>query len=171
MCSVCAERIWSGLRTIGVGLPLLILSALVGCAGEANPETAVRERLDALIQAVENNEFVALRDFFAEAYRDARHPDRRSAIQTIAGHRMRHRGVHLFSHVASITVGPEQGRARARLYLAMTGVPLQSFDALVQLHADLYQFDVDWIDEDDEWRVAGATWQRVDAQAIRGALF
>lgn len=149
----------------------LILCLLAACSDNVTPETAVRARLDALVQSVEQNEFSALRDFFADAYRDMRHPDRRAAIQTIIAYRMRHRAVHLFSRIASITVVPDTGHAQSRLYLAMTGVPLQSFDALVQLRADLYQFDVDWIDDGGEWRVVGATWQQVDAQAIRDALF
>ena len=52
------------------------------------------------------------------------------------------------------------------VYVAMTGVPVESIDALISLKADLYRFELGLLEEGGEWRVIRSRWKRVDPRVL-----
>ena len=146
----------------------MLLGLLAGCGQEQQtPEQQIRQRIDALVEAVEARESLALNDFLHPDYADSRHPDRRTALRTLLGYLLRHRGIHLFTLVRSIDYVEDAQAAHVTVLVAMTGVPVESLETLVSLKADLYRFDVQLLNDDD-WQVRSAEWQRADPRSLIG---
>ncbi|MGD1983753.1 MAG: hypothetical protein PVF93_07580 [Chromatiaceae bacterium] len=149
---------------------LLWLSALVAmltaCGTDDSPEAQLRAAVDAFVDAVEAAAPRAAGDILHSAYRDARHPDKRSAVATLFWYTRQHSAVHLFTAIRAIELDPSAGSARSRILVAMAGVPIESIETLVSLNADLYRFDVDWQLEEGAWRVISSRWQRADLSSL-----
>ena len=60
----------------------------------------------------------------------------------------------------------DQGSAEAVVYVAMTGVPIESMDALISLKADLYRFELGLVEDGGEWRIIRSRWERVDPRVL-----
>jgi len=87
-------------------------------------------------------------------------------MRTLFGITQRHRGVHLFTVIKTIDLMAQQDSADAVVYVAMTGVPVESMQALVSLKADLYRFDLELVEENGQWLVLSARWERVDPRLL-----
>ena len=156
MCWVCVRRI--GLAAAcGVAL-------LAGCSGEpASPEQRIHERIGALVQAVEAGSVGQAAESLHPQYRDERHADNTAAMRSLRAYLARHRGIHLFTLVRELAPASDGSAAKAVVYVAMTGVPVDSLQTLISLKADLYRFDIELLPmEDGEWRIAQARWRRAD---------
>ena len=153
-------------RYVAVGFLIALLS---GCGQESStPEQQIRERIDALVEAIEARDKLAVAGFVHAAYADARHRDKRSALGSLLGYMLRHRSIHLFTLVRSIEFIDGDQPARATVFVAMTGVPVNSLETLISLKADLYRFDLQWLN-DDNWQIRSAAWQRAEPAALLGA--
>ena len=159
MSWACADRrrlLW---------LPALVL-VLTACGTDDTPEARLRAAVDGFVDAIEAAAPRAAGDILHSTYRDARHPDKRSAVATLFWYTRRHSAVHLFTLIREIDLDPGAGTARSRIFVAMAGVPIESIETLVSLNADLYRFDVDWQLEEGAWRVVSSRWERVDLSAL-----
>ena len=165
MCSACAEHARHGRRRqrdLAAVLLVIAVALLTACGDDTSPEARVRARVSTCVDTVESRDLTALRDCLAVDYRDTHHADRRAAVQSVLAYRLRHRVVYLFTHFGPIEASGDASTARSTVYVAMTGVPVESLQALISLQADLYRFDLDWRVEDDDYRITRAEWQRVD---------
>jgi hypothetical protein len=159
-----AERAW---RALAIGGVLLLL---VACGGDnPTPEDRLRASVDAIEALVEAGDATGVRDYLASDYRDARHPDARSAIASLFLYSRQHRDIHLFTLVRDLQLDEAAGTAQTGILVAMAGVPLESIETLIALKADLYRFDVDWQRVDDEWRIVSSRWQRADLSSLTGS--
>lgn len=141
-------------------LPLLGL-LLTACAGEPDdPEARLRATIAQAEQAIEARELKNAAGFVASGYRDEQGRDARAVRQLLLGYLYRHRHIHLLVRIADLQLAEGGKAADARLYVAMTGVPLQSFEALVSVRADLHRFDLQFADGEAGWQVTAASWQR-----------
>lgn len=140
---------------------------LAACGGEQDgPENQVRALIDAMEQSVEAGSVRQAADFLHAQYTDPRHTSRRAAMRTLFGITQRHRDIHLFTVTKTIELTPQQDSATAVVFVAMTGVPVESMDALISLKADLYRFELGLAQEDGEWRILSSRWERVDPRTI-----
>lgn len=140
---------------------LALLSA--GCTpGVQSAEDAVRQSLDELIPLIENRDLRGAGDRLTPDYRDTRHVDRRAALGTLSLLLRRHRSVHLFTHVVRIDVDPAGERADALVYAALTGIAVESPQALLSLNVDLYRFDLQLRRVDERWQIQAAAWRRAE---------
>jgi hypothetical protein len=145
-----------------VGLVLLVAA----CADESpGPEAQVRAVIAAMQTSVESGSIRQASELLDAQYRDRRHANKRMAVRSLLGLTQRHRGIHLFALIESVTIAPEQNAADAIVYVAMTGVPVESMEALISLKADLYRFDVRLNEIDGAWRIVGSDWRRVEPGA------
>ncbi len=151
---------------IAIAAALLLLSA---CGGEqSSPEDAVKAVIEALEQAVEAGSVQEADGFLHPEYKDARHPSKRAALGSLWAYRQRHRTIHLFSVIQTVDVLPAERSAKAVVYVAMTGVPVDSVATLVAVRADLYRFDIEFIAEGDDWRILHSAWRRADLSMLQG---
>lgn len=156
-------------RAPAVLLPAMLVVLLTACAGdEDTPEAQVRRTLLQLEQAVEARQPRDLEPLLAETYRDRYHPNRGAAIRSLAAYVRRHRQIHLFTLIDAVTLDASAGSANAVVYVAMTGVPATSAEALVAVNADLYRFDIALQADGTHWTVSGSDWRPVDIGILRG---
>lgn len=142
-------------------LPLLLVSlAVAGCASDQTPEQRIHDQISAIEHAVEEGALSDVSALLHRDYRDTWHPDRRSAVRSLFGYLQRHRDIHLFTVVRSVEIAEDASRADAVVFVAMTGIPVDSVETLVSLNADLYRFDVQFIDDDGDWLVTESRWER-----------
>lgn len=140
-----------------------VLAGLVACSVEpASPEDEIRHLIDALEQAAETGSVSEVAEGLHASYADRWHPNKVAAMRTLVGLLRRHSHVHLFSIVKSIQFPTEQDQARAVVYLAMSGVPVDSVEVLLALKADLFRFDIELLSSEGVWQVTSARWQRAN---------
>jgi len=143
-------------------LLLALLPWLAGCSGEPeSPEARLRALVATAEQAVEAGSLKRAAPLVAAGYRDERGNDRRTIVRLLFGYLQRHRNIHLLTRIADIQLGPQPDQAAMRLYVAMSGTPIASLDALDGgARADLYRFDLQLVDGEDGWQVSAASWRR-----------
>ena len=147
----------SFVRLIFLGLVLW----LAGCSEPETPEARLRALIESAEQAAENREGRLLRGYIADSYRDPDGRDRRTVDGILRLVLLRHESIHLLTRISEIGF-PEDGRAHAVVYVAMAGRPIAGPAQLAALRASLYRFELGFVDEDGEWRVASAAWRRAE---------
>jgi hypothetical protein len=151
---------------LAIAAALLLLSA---CGGEqSSPKDAIKAVIEGLEQAVETGSLQEAEAFLHPQYKDRRHPSKRAALGSLWAYRQRHRTIHLFSVIKAVDVLPAERRAKAVVYVAMTGTPVDSVATLVAVRADLYRFDIEFIGEGDDWRILNSAWRRADLSMLQG---
>lgn len=160
MFSACVKRLC---RVAFAGLVL----TLAACGGDqSSSEDRVRALIDAMEQSVEAGSVRKAVGFLHADYTDPRHPSRQAASRTLLGVTQRHRDIHLFTLTQSVELAPQQDSATAVVFVAMTGIPVDSVEALISVKADLYRFELALIEEEGEWRILSSHWQRADPRAL-----
>jgi hypothetical protein len=160
MSSVCVKRLW---RAAGLALWL----TLTACGEDPVPaEERVRALIGLMEDSVEAGSIRQAADLLHSRYTDPRHNGRAAAMRTLFGVTRRHRDIHLFTLVRSIELSPRQDAATAVVFVAMTGVAVDSLEALISLKADLYRFELGLVEEDGEWRILSSRWERVNPGSL-----
>ncbi len=154
---------------IELHLRLAILAVLLspgyglvaGCekSDPQEPEAQIRAVIAIAEQAAQQRDIGTLKEFVAEGYKDKQGYEKRSVVRLLQGYLLRHRNIHLLSKITDLEI-IKPARASTSLLVAMTGRRIESADQLWDLRADVFQFDLSWIQSDGEWRVANATWRR-----------
>jgi len=146
---------------------LVLCLTLAACSGgQLSGEDRVRALIDAVEQSVEAGLVRKAVNFLHAAYTDPRHTSRQAAGRTLFGITRRHRGIHLFTLTKTVELTPQQDSATAVVFVAMTGIPVESVEALISVKADLYRFDLVLVEEEGEWRILSSRWQRVDPRVL-----
>ncbi|HSH43700.1 MAG TPA: hypothetical protein VK973_16385 [Arenicellales bacterium] len=149
----------------GKVLKYLAVAAVLQLSACGGPEEAPEAQIRALVaraeQGAEDHEISVFREAVSIDYRDNHGYDRRSVLRLVQGMLLRNRNIHLLSLVRDLQVNGEE--ARARVLVAMAGRPIESADALLDLRADLFRFDVDLARDGDQWRVRSVDWNRAQA--------
>jgi hypothetical protein len=145
-----------------LGFCLLALA----CADRTPPEERVREVLAALEESAQQRDAGAMKQHVSEAYSDAHGNDKRAIAQLVAFHLLRNQSVYLLTRVQDVEIAAP-GEARASVLVAMAGTPIETLEALLELRADLYRFDLGFREEDGAWRVRSAEWEPATLQDFR----
>lgn len=158
---------FSGFVDRSRGLTLAVFLLLAACAGEQpTPEERVRSVVAAMETAVEGGSMQQAAELLDSQYKDRWHTNRAMAIRSLLGLTRRHSNIHLFSVIKAVEVLPQGDAASALVYVAMTGIPVESIDALVSLKADLFRFEIQLKEADGEWRIVSSEWERVDPGSL-----
>jgi hypothetical protein len=140
-----------------------VLLLLTACGGEPDqPEVRLRAAIGAAEQAVEARSLKQASGYIAADYQDDRGYNARALRQLLFGYLQRHRDIHLLTRITELQLAADGKSAQVRLYVAMAGVPIPSLEAAAQLRADLYRFDMHFIDGEDGWQVQRAQWRRAE---------
>lgn len=141
------------------------LIVLVACGGEPDsPEAEIRALIDRAEASVEARDVKPLKEMISERYADRRGRDKTALKGVLAGHLLGHRVVYLLVQVKEIELlAPD--RARAVVVVAMTGVPVESAEALVTVTGQIHRIEVELVREQGDWRVIAADERpaRIDA--------
>lgn len=144
---------------------LVLCLTLAACSGDQlSAEDRVRALIDAMEQSIEAGSVRQAVKFLHADYKDSRHTGRQAAGRTLFGITRRHRDIHLFTLTKTVELMPQQDSAKAVVFVAMTGIPVESVEALISVKADLYRFELVLVEEEGEWRILSSRWQRVDSR-------
>ena len=148
-------------------LLILLLLALAACGDKHTPEEQVRHFIATGKATAEERDVIALSELISEQYGDASGRDRRALVGITTGYFLRHKNIHLFTQIEEITF-PVTDVAKIKLYVAMAGTPVSGAQALIDLRADLYQFDLTLLKEGGEWSLQNASWQPASIEELVG---
>lgn len=134
---------------------LLVLSA---CGRENAPEKQIERLVEKGKEAAENGKPGELRELISTRYADDHGRTSRDIVALAARYLYANKNIHLFTRIRELTFSGSEA-ARLRMYAAMAGQDVSGPDALLNMRADLYLFDLDLALEEGEWRVVRADWR------------
>ena len=126
---------------------------LTACTDPGSPEQQVRAVLESMETAAEARDVGDLLEHISANYRDAQGQDRTEAARYARAYFLANQSVHLLTRIESLEF-PAPDEARVKLQVGMAGRAGES-----GVTADLYDFDLALIREDDEWKLSYADWR------------
>ena len=148
------------------GLLCLWTIVLLGCGGEpTSPETRIRALIDEAEVAIEARDVKPVKQMISESYADRRGRDKQALKGVLAGHLLGHRVVYLLTQVKEICIEAPD-RARAVVVVAMSGVPVESPEALVRVTGQIYRIELMFLLEAGVWRVLSIDERRAGIDAF-----
>lgn len=147
---------------------LLLIVMLTGWLGACSKESTPESRIIALIEegelAAEDRNLGFFRDVIAQDYTDAKGLSRDEFLRMLAGYFYRNRTIHLISRTEDVVVEDSKS-ARAVVIVGMAGSPVEGFDQLLTLRADLYRLELEFnMAKDIQLRYA--RWERMPPEAL-----
>jgi hypothetical protein len=138
-----------------------IAAALAGCKDHSTPEEQVRATIARAEQAVEDKDLRSLAALVSDQFADGSEADKTAVLRIVQLQFLRHPSIHLLVRVPAVTfAGP--GRAEATALVAMASLPIASPAELSRVSANLYRFDLVFVEEGKRrWRLRSATWAAV----------
>jgi hypothetical protein len=129
---------------------------LYGCSDPQSPGQKVRAVIEQMEQAAEARDVGEFSEHVSTSYRDEYGQGREAAARYARGYFMANQSIHLLTRIENLEF-PATDEARATVLVGMVGRD-QGEDW--SLAADLYRFKVTLVDEDGEWKVTYAEWER-----------
>lgn len=131
---------------------------LQACSESAeSPEDAIRVFIGAGVEAAESRNLDAMNDLLHANYLDQKGYNRQRLGGLLRVYFFRHKDLYLFTKIEEIDLLTEN-EATVRLYVAMAGSVISDVDAISSLRAQIYQFELQLIKEDD-WLLHQASWR------------
>lgn len=160
MPHICKHVLNGGYFFSGI---FFLFLALIGCGEKVSSEDQVRQFVVTGKAAAELRDVLAISDLISEQYSDEDNRDRRKLIGMVTGYFLRYKNIHLFTHIRHIHF-PVANQAELQLYVAMAGSPMVGVEAVFNLRADVFRFDLILVREGDEWLLKNAQWRRASAE-------
>jgi hypothetical protein len=136
----------------------LVVATVASCRpGDDSPDAKIRATIARAETLAEGKDLGGLKDLLSDAYRDDGGQDKRAILGLLFAQFRRHESIHLLTRVDRIDVQP--AHAEATVFTAMAGRPIAGADDLPALRADLYRFDLTFVDERGTWRVTRSAWR------------
>jgi len=135
-----------------------LIATLIGCGDGDSPEAQVRKTIDAMELAAEERDVSGVAEHVSPEFRDADGRDSKELSQYVRGYFIANQSIHLLTRISDIEF-PTQDEARAKVTVAMVGREAAESNAW-DLAGEIYDFDVVFMREDDEWKVTYARWER-----------
>lgn len=90
-------------------------------------------------------------------YGDQYGHDKDELLRMLRLQMIRNQVIYLWLQIAEVNVISDT-TAQASVRVAMAGGPLQSFEDLARLGAELYRFELELVKESGKWRISTAAW-------------
>jgi len=135
-----------------------IVLVLTACGREPSPEDRIREVIGAAETAAEARDLSDVMELVSDRYADLRGQDKAAIRDVMRGYFLINQSIHLLVTVDDIEF-PGNDLANTHVTVGMLGRQDAGADDWA-LAADVYEFDVRLLNEDDEWRLVSAEWVR-----------
>ena len=131
---------------------------LQACSETAeSPEDAIRVFIEAGVEAAESRSLDGMNDLLHANYLDQKGYNKKRLRGLLQAYFLRHKELYLFTKIEEIDLLTEN-EAIVRLHVAMAGSVISGVDAISSLRAQIYQFELQLIKEDD-WLLHHASWR------------
>lgn len=149
-------------------LLVIVLVGLVlvpSCRKRLSAQDQVRDVIADAVLGVRERKVKKVAAIVSSQYRDKEGHDRQAVLDLVRAQVLLRPNIYLFTRV--MTVECEQpGSCSAVVIAAMASVPMQSPADLARAQADVYRFDLDFVDEDGDWRVRRAGWAQAGVKDL-----
>jgi hypothetical protein len=144
---------------------IVMLSVLLlACGGDEPLEVRVQSLIDKGREAAEEHDMAFFRGMIDPAYSDVQGNDRAGLLRLLTGYFYRNRAIYLVTRTEEV-VQEENNRVRAVVYVGMAGSPVEGFEQLLSLRADLYRLELVFSQAKD-LRLVHAQWQRANPEEL-----
>ena len=109
--------------------------------------------------AAEDRQVGDLARLISEQYGDEHGNNKDELVRMLRLQMIRNQVIYLMVRTGDIDLHDETS-ASATVRVAMAGGPLEKFEDLARLGAELYRFDLELLKESGKWRIIRATWGR-----------
>lgn len=137
---------------------LLALFLLSACGPGDSPEEQVRQYVAAAEAAAETRNVGDLQELIAEQYQDDQGRTRGDIMAVAARYLYVNKNIHVLTRIEEASF-PAPDQARLAVYAALTGQNVSDLDALLNMQADLYRFDLELQQTEGEWQLVRADWR------------
>lgn len=136
--------------------PAFLLVTLAACGRESSSEDHVREVIAAAEAGAEARDLSEVMNLVSDRYTDLRGQDKAAIRDLMRGYFFINQSLHLLVRVDEIEF-PGTDHATAHVTVGMLGRQDAGADDW-SLAADVYEFDIRLLNEDDDWRLVSAEW-------------
>ncbi|MEZ5497758.1 MAG: hypothetical protein R3F25_13215 [Gammaproteobacteria bacterium] len=132
---------------------------LIGCSSEPEltKDQLLKQSIERLEQRFEARKLGEIVEYVSKDYQDdsgRKYDDVKRVIQLQL---MRHKTVHIFSVIKDIQWA-DDSNATVQITAAMAGKPITDLSLLPTLRADMLSFTVDFVLEDEVYKIQSASW-------------
>ena len=138
-------------------LSMVAMLTLAACGSRDTPEAQVRRTIDAMELAAEQRDVGDLTEHISTEFRDGSGRDTKELSQYVRGYFIANQSIHLLTRIKSIEF-PTKDEANAQVTVAMVSREADEANAW-NLGGEIYDFDVTFMREGDEWKVTYAKWR------------
>ena len=96
-------------------------------------------------------------EYVSESYKDESGRTLKDIKRSIQIQLMRHKSLYVFSSIGDVQ-WIDDNNAKVEIAAAMGGKPMESASILTSVRADMIKFNVDFVLEDEVYKVKAATW-------------
>jgi len=134
------------------------LMLLAACSREPSAEDRIREVIAAAETAAEARDLSDVMALVSDRYSDLRGQDKAAIRDLMRGYFLINQSIHLLLRIEDLEF-PANNMASARVTVGMLGRQDAGGNDW-SLAADVYEFEIRLLNEDDEWRLISAEWVR-----------
>ena len=138
---------------------LFFIAILTSCSSEQvlTNEQILRQSIIELESRFEQRKLGKIVEYVSENYHDDNGRKLKDIKRAIQMQLMRHRTLYVFSNIKDIQWS-DDNHATVNIVAAMAGKPIKSASILTSIRADMVNFTVKFIKEDDVYKVESAVW-------------
>ncbi|MCF6318382.1 MAG: hypothetical protein L3J83_03745 [Proteobacteria bacterium] len=142
---------------------LFFILTLVSCSSEQqlSKEQILLQSIAELEDRFEQRKLGKIVEYVSENYGDEQGRTIRDIKRAIQMQLMRHKSLYVFSTIKDIKWNGDEN-VQVEIAAAMGGKPMESASILTSIRADMIQFKVDFVLEDEVFKVKAATWTRAN---------
>jgi len=148
-----------------IQIPLFIVCTimLVSCSTEKvlTKDQLLKQSIAEIESRFEQRKLGLIVEYVSESYQDENGRTLKDIKRAIQIQLMRHKSLYVFSTIKDVQWTGDEN-AKVEIAAAMGGKPIESASILTSVRADMIKFTVDFILEDDVYKVNAATWTWAD---------
>ena len=151
------------MRWVYITASLILVFFLASCGSGETPEEQVKQFVAAGEEAVEGRNIGDVKKLISENYSDEQGRSRSDLVAVSARYILSNKNIHVLTRIGELNF-PAEDKGMLQLYVAMTGQNVSDLDALLNMQADLYLFEMELVREDKEWKLLRADWRRASGE-------
>ena len=139
---------------------VLLCLILISCSSNDQPskEQILSQSITQIENRFEARSMSEIVEFISEDYQDEYGRTLRDIKRIIQIQILRHKTVYIFTSIGDV-VWTDDKNVKVQIAAAMAGKPIESASLLTSVRADMINFTVDFVLEDDIYKVKSATWK------------
>ena len=142
---------------------MLLITNLIACSDEQvlTKEQVLLQSIEQLQLRFEARKLGKIVEYISEDYQDESGRKLRDIKRVIQLQLMRHKTLYVFTSITDIQWS-DDNNATVKIAAAMGGQPMESASILTSVRADMIKFTVDFVLEEEVYKVKSAVWSWAD---------